>query len=150
MENLYDERFKFKGKLRKFHLISNNICYGPMPAPDDEVEQHLTINDKGRVWFSAYNFGHHGKFIKNRSKNFSVDKSAAERLLFAISENFSKGNVIMKICDVGVWEIELTNSDGQNYFFSGSMGDLEDISEMVRETLGMKDLFVFDENRRNK
>lgn len=150
MEILEEDRFKFKGKLRKFRLVSNNICYGPMPPPDDEVEQQLTINDKGRVWFSAYNFGHHGKFIKNRSKKFSVDKSAAERLLFAISEYFSKGNVIMKICDVGVWEIELTNSDGQNYFFSGSMGDLENISDMVRKTLGMNDLFVFGGNGRNK
>lgn len=150
MGKLEDDRFKFKGKLRKFHLISNNICYGPKPDPDDEVKQHLTFNDKGRVWFSSYNFGHNGKFIKNRSKNFSVDKSSAERLLFAISEYFSKGNLIMKICDVGVWKVELTNTEGQNYFFSGSMGDLEDISDMVRKTLGINDLFVFCENGRNK
>lgn len=30
-------------------IVSNNICYGSMPEPDEEVEQHLTINDEGRV-----------------------------------------------------------------------------------------------------
>lgn len=26
-------------KLKKIQLISNHICYGPMPKEDDEVEQ---------------------------------------------------------------------------------------------------------------
>ena len=34
-------------KLRKFRLISNDICYGPYPRPADEVEQHLSVNSKG-------------------------------------------------------------------------------------------------------
>ena len=44
--------FIFQGTLKKIRIVSNNICYGPMPDSDDEVEQHLTINDEGRVWFS--------------------------------------------------------------------------------------------------
>ncbi len=35
------------GKLRKFRLISNNICYVLTPQPSDEVERHLTVNEKG-------------------------------------------------------------------------------------------------------
>lgn len=53
--------FIFQGTLKKIRIVSNNICYGPMPDSDDEVEQHLTINDEGRVWFSGYNFGHSGE-----------------------------------------------------------------------------------------
>ena len=29
--------FIFQGTLKKVRIISNNICYGPMPEPDDEV-----------------------------------------------------------------------------------------------------------------
>ena len=46
--------FIFQGTLKKIRIVSNNICYGPMPDPDDEVEQHLTINDEGRVWFLGF------------------------------------------------------------------------------------------------
>lgn len=49
-----DNPFIFQGTLKKVRIVSNNICYGPMPEPDEEIEQHLTINDEGRVWFSGY------------------------------------------------------------------------------------------------
>lgn len=51
------ETLLFHGILKKVRIVSNHICYGPMPEPDEEVEQHLTINNEGRVWFSGYNFG---------------------------------------------------------------------------------------------
>lgn len=44
-----DNPFIFQGTLKKMRIVSNNICYGSMPEPDEEVEQHLTINDEGRV-----------------------------------------------------------------------------------------------------
>ena len=53
-----EDPFIFQGKLKKICIISNNICYGPIPVPSDEVEQRITINEQGRVWFSGYNFGH--------------------------------------------------------------------------------------------
>lgn len=63
-------------------VISNNICYGPMPESNEEVEQHLTINSEGRVWFSGYNFGTGGgQYEKARSKNFKIDKFATENCL---------------------------------------------------------------------
>ena len=53
--------FLFQGMLKKLRIVSNNIRYGPMPERDDEEEQHLTINDKGRVWFAGYHFGNAGE-----------------------------------------------------------------------------------------
>lgn len=41
-------------QIQKVRIISNNICYGPKPLPEDEVEQHLTISASGRVWFTGY------------------------------------------------------------------------------------------------
>lgn len=49
-----DNPFIFRGKPQKIRIISNRICYGLQPKPDDEVEQHITLCADGRVWFSAY------------------------------------------------------------------------------------------------
>ena len=42
--------------LKKIKLNSNNIRYGPEPSIGSEVEQNLTINSKGQVWFTGYNY----------------------------------------------------------------------------------------------
>ena len=36
--------FLFQGELRKIRLVSNRLGYGPCPEPDEEVEQHITLN----------------------------------------------------------------------------------------------------------
>ena len=36
--------FLVKGELRKIRLVSNRLGYGPCPEPDEEVEQHITLN----------------------------------------------------------------------------------------------------------
>lgn len=63
-----------KGVPQKVRIISNNVCYGPAPEADDEIEQHITLNADGRVWFSAYNFGAgFGEHEKARSKIYKID-----------------------------------------------------------------------------
>lgn len=133
-------------------IVSNNICYGPMPNPDDEVEQHLTINDEGHVWFSGYNFGHSGeRYEKARSKNFKIEKVATDRLLCAIAAYFGNEYDEIFATDIGNWEMELTNTEGAVYKFRGSLcADFNyegiDLSDLVRDTVGMDDLYVFDGN----
>lgn len=91
-------------------IVSNNICYEYMPEPDKEVEQHLTINDEGRVWFSGYNFGHSGeRYEKARSKNFKIEKVATNRLLCAIATYFEMNT--MKFC-YRYWQL----GDGTNKY----------------------------------
>ena len=53
--------------------------------------------------------------------------------------------------DIGDWVMELTNSEGMTYKFRGSLcADLDyegkDLSDLVRDTVGMDDLYVFDGN----
>lgn len=144
--------FIFQGTLKKMRIVSNNICYDPMPEPDEEVEQHLTINNEGRVWFSGYNYGYGGeRYEKARSKNFKIDKSAADNLFGAIAAYFSNEYTEIFATDIGDWVMELTNTEGITYKFRGSLCaefDYEgtDLSDLVRDTVGMDDLYVFDGN----
>ena len=41
----------FQGQIKGMKLISNHLCYGPRPEPDDEIEQHLSLFADGRVFF---------------------------------------------------------------------------------------------------
>lgn len=144
-----DNPFIFQGTLKKMRVISNNICYGPMPEPNEEVEQHLTINNEGRVWFSGYNFGCGGeRYEKARSKNFKIDKDATDKLFDAIAAYF--GNEYMEVfaTDIGDWVMELTNSEGMTYKFRGSLcADFDyegkDLSDLVRDTVGMAAVCMF-------
>ncbi len=144
--------FIFQGALKKMRIVSNNICYGLMPQPDDEVEQHLAINKDGRVWFSGYNYGYGGeKYEKTRSRNFKIEKTSADRLFVVISAYFGKEYNEVFATDIGDWTMELTNTDGVTYKFRGALcADLEyegdDLSDLIREAVEMDDLYVFDGN----
>lgn len=147
-----DNPFIFQGTIKKMRIISNNICYGPMPEPHEEVEQHLTINSEGRVWFSGYNFGTGGgQYEKARSKNFKIDRLATEKLFGAMAAYFGNEYTEIFATDIGDWVMELTNTGGVTYKFRGSLCadfdyDGTDLSDLVRETVSMDDLYVFDGN----
>lgn len=149
-----DTPFIFQGEPQKIRIVSNSICYGPPPEPEDEVEQHLTINAEGRVWFSAYNFGEgFGRYKKNRSQMFKIDKAVADKVLNSVASYFSGKYEELFATDIGDWVMEITNTDGEIYKFRGSLcADFEvngvDLSDMVREALGMDDLYVFDGNNK--
>lgn len=112
------------------------------------MEQHLTINDEGRVWFSGYNFGHNGeRYEKACSKNFRIEKATTDRLLCAIAAYFGNEYDEIFATDIGNWEMELTNTEGTVYKFRGSLcADFDyegiDLSDLVRDTVGMAVRFL--------
>ena len=132
-------------------IISNNLCYGPAPKPDDEVEQHLSIDNEGNVRFSGFKFGNTRgqRYEKARTKRFKIEKASAEKLLNALADYFENEYSGIFITDCGSWEMKLTDIKGTCFEFCGSFYvELKykdaDLSELVRDTLGMDDLFVFD------
>lgn len=53
--------------------------------------------------------------------------------------------------DIGDWHMEIINTDGESYHFRGSLfADLEfdgiDLSNLIRDGIGIKKLYVFDGN----
>lgn len=144
--------FMFEGKPKTIHIVSNNICYGPCPEPTDEVEQHITISADGQVKFSSFNFGYGmEQYQKGRNRKFNIGKPAAKKILNAVSGYFSQEYIEIFATDIGDWHMEIINTDGESYHFRGSLcADFEidgiDLSDLIRDEIGIDDLYVFDGN----
>ena len=136
--------------LKKFRLISNNICYGPCPNADEEVEQHLTIISDGRVWFSRYNYGlGDGKYELAEKKQLNIGKDIAVDILAFTKKYFDEKGIVMKCTDVGIWELFLTDENDAQYTIDGSVipdDYTSEISNYIRERLPLENLFLFDGN----
>ena len=136
--------------LKKLRLISNNICYGPCPDADEEVEQHLTIISDGRVWFSRYNYGlGDGKYELAEKKQLNIGKDIAVDILAFTKKYFDEKGIVMKCTDVGIWELFLTDENDAKYTIDGCVVPddyTSEISNYIRERLPLENLFLFDGN----
>lgn len=142
---------KFTGQLKKMRLVSNNLCYGPPPEPEEEIEQHLTLFSDGRVYFTGYKIGEYGvgKYQKKRSKRFKVEAARAGYLLGNVGLYFSEHLNMIFATDIGTWTLELTNTDGKVFEYEGSLCDDPEVehkglSVLLRKYLNMPELFGFD------
>ena len=134
-------------KLQKATIKSNNVGFGPMPEPLEEVEQRLTISRCGRVWFSAYSYGG----TRLRKKQVWLGEERACRLLHLIGTYFCSGEELSLATDIGMWEMRLQDINGAATKFVGSLCcafqvEGRDLSTIIREELGMRDLFLYDGN----
>lgn len=134
-------------KLHKATIKSNSVGFGPMPEPLEEVEQRLTISRFGRVWFSAYSYGG----TRLRKKQVWLGEERACRLLYLIGTYFCSCEELSLATDIGMWEMRLQDIDGVATKFVGSLCcafrvEGRDLSTIIREELGMRDLFLYDGN----
>ena len=137
----------------KIIIKSNNISYGPMPAFNDEVEQHVKIYRDGRVQISRFVYGsgvkRHG-YIKAAKNVFQIPTKKAAWLLDLISGYFKDHDQEEWFAtDIGDFQITITMEDGTKIRRKGSLdqdfeiGD-DDLNSIIRETLGVDDLFLFN------
>ncbi|MCC8030006.1 MAG: hypothetical protein LIO75_09495 [Lachnospiraceae bacterium] len=142
------------GKIQRIKICSNSICYGPRPLPEDEVEQHLTLTRDGRIFFASYVYGEgNGKYRKNSIRRFKIDQTKVERIMTLFEKHFSEYHDYRFVTDVGDWKMEITNTEGKRFVFCGSLcADIPesgtDLSELVRDELGMQNLLVIDGNNK--
>lgn len=145
----HEKQFRFKGKLRKLQLVSNNIGYGSIPLPrEDEVEQRLTIVSDGRVWLSRYKYGANGdsdKYELTVKQHLKID---ATPLIREFEHFFHEGYDAHAATDVGSWELRLQNMDGDIFKTHGSLvsghKELDLLSDSIRSKIGYHDLFAFN------
>ena len=142
--------------VEKVIIKSNNIKYGPPPAFNDEVEQHVKICRNGRVRITRYVFGsgvrQHG-YVKAAKDDYRIPEDTAAWFLDLIGGYFTEHDQEEEwfMTDVGDFRITITLEDGTKIRRKGSLGcDFEieeeddDLSSIIRETLGVNDLFLFD------
>ena len=148
--NGYPPEVYFDGQIRRFKIVTNGMCYGPCPEPEDEIEQHLTVARDGRVWFTGYNYGTWGtgKHEKGRTKQFRLSEEAVKPIFDAFQAYFSTGFIPWFATDIGSWEMMITTDAGDKTKFYSSYGsDMEyngkQLTEIVREILQIEDLWVF-------
>lgn len=135
----------------KIQLTSNNIGYGPPPNYDDEVEQRLTLTADGKVWFSSYVYGlGDKKYELNNIKRYKIDAIKAKKILSAFSRYFDEHFIPCFATDIGSWNLRITTADGTISHFEGSLCDDfkidgDDLSDILRNTLGLESLWGFKE-----
>lgn len=139
----------FRGRLYKLRLIASDIAYGPCPAPDEEVEQRLTIMRNGMVWLSRWAFGCGIKPTLICREQFRIGDNAVT-ILFERMEAYFSGNLKMALAsDADVWNLELTNTNKQVYYYYGSVcrslaPELDTISDQLRLLVGRSGLIAFN------
>ena len=137
---------------QSFRLISNNLCFGPMPNKFDEVEQHLTVSSNGRVWFSARNYEQYteGKGFC-RKKQLNIGKWKAQFLINIVRNVY----VEYDVTDCGYWEMTVREADNR-WTSSGPLIGNEigttygsipiPVTKLVRRYIPVYGLWVFDSN----
>ena len=150
--------FVFFGNAKKVKIHSNNICFGYCPKKGDEVEQHLTITEDGRVWLTRYAINEDLNFAdykKTEQKQFRIDPEKARLLLSKFTKYFRDEYEINFATDVGLFEMWIDDDEGKKAYFVGPLisefeVDGYDLSQLVRDTLDDQSLFVFDDNAYEK
>lgn len=150
--------FVFFGNAKKVKIHSNNIYFGYCPKKCDEVEQHLTITEDGRVWLTRYAIKEDLNFAdlkKTEQKQFIIDKEKAKFLLSKFTKYFRDEYNLLFATDVGQFEMWIDDDEGKKAYFVGPMiseivVDGYNLSQLVRDTLNDQTLFVFDSNEFEK
>ncbi|MCD8220415.1 MAG: hypothetical protein LUC50_08930 [Ruminococcus sp.] len=142
--------YVYHKRLQKAQIISDLLCYGPCPEPDDPVEQHLTISSTGRIWFTERVFGPLGdtRYPIGRKIQMSIGKERAYAIL-SILADYSESEAPLIYCtDIGSWYMTLTGVDDSKEKLSCSMngdvfvGDIY-LNDFIRARIPIKGLAVF-------
>lgn len=138
--------------IKSIKLISNNIGYGPMPLPNEEVEQHLTISSSGRVWFSARSYEQWEQGRGTRwKKQVNIGPWKAQFLLDLIDKIHSD----LMVMDCGEYTLTIRYQDGSVRKTSGSLyedvmvplyGGFTSITKLLRRYIPIRELWGFNED----
>ena len=145
---MMDEPKLFKGTLVKIKLISNSMCYGPCPMPDQEIEQRITITPT-HIWVSRYDYGEGEPYKLRQRFDGRIARENGDAILKSIEDYFKNEECFIPYAtDVGDWVLTLTNENGEDYRFVGSLLSLgtllDDISQDMRKRLDMPFLYLFN------
>ena len=151
MNQIENELFLFEGNIAKIVIESEDSMYCP-PAPGQEIRQRLTLNQNGSVALTRWYSGDFSVVppITEESKVMRRWRNKpTENVLEIIANYFREYHMQERICDSGVWEIVLVNTEGRKWIFFGSLGSRMEmnglnLSVQTRKNLGIRNLWMFD------
>ena len=141
----------FEGNIEKIVIESEDSGFCPS-APGQEIRQRLTLNRNGNVALTRWYSGDFSVVppITEESKHLRRWKNKpTDKIMEYIANYFREYQVQEIICDGGVWDIMLENTDGEKWTYTGSLGSrMEvyglDLSVQTRKVLEIRDLWMFD------
>ncbi len=92
-----------KRALASLYFESNSICYGPIPEPDDLVEQSLELHADGYVLVIDYVFGEGWPYRMKSEKKYYLEPAVAKKILREAREMFTEKLPREFVTDVGSW-----------------------------------------------
>lgn len=139
----------FQGKLVSLKLVSNNLRFGPVPAPGVEFEQQLTLTQNGNGTYHVLTMDRYGQEQISRTKKIRLKPAQAQGILQQFETYFHQGYETEFATDIGQWNLCLKNSEGEKFYFLGSLlATLEveglDLSDCLRQALKLPELNAFD------
>lgn len=146
------EKGHFSGTIAQVRIITNTWCYGMTPGPNDVVEQDITLYASGKVKAKGYGLGRKGD-VKHKlwKEKWDLDDEIMADVFHAISTCFATDPVDIETEDVGVWAMEVTDTEGITYAFYGTSNvqlfyEGYNLSHYMRGLLENENLFLFDGN----
>lgn len=135
----------FKGIIERIEIVSdfsnaeNSLMY------NRDSKQRIVINNDASVEFMGY--GTDGK--ERRNKTLTINQKDKTKIFEMVAGYFSKDHNFGMALGAGIWKINLTDSDGEDYAYCGMIGDEVEydgisLSEFIRESVGIGELYVFD------
>ena len=126
-------------------LVSWDSCFGIRPLPDTVATQRLQLWADGQVKLERVT-----EAKQRRRKSFHISPEAAQKVLSSVGRYFESVGLLYRVTDCGMWHLTLKGDEGEPYQAECSLHEdlfLEDgtgLSALLRETLGLPDLFAFN------
>lgn len=131
-------------------IFSDNLCYGPAPAPEAEVQQKLSIFDNGIVDLIRYKYGAGYPYKLSEEVKLEIHPENAADTIDMLTTYFQTTYRACFMTDVGVWKATWEDKAGNIGYTTGPLIDSDDqlneISNWIRVSLSLDDLFCFDGN----
>lgn len=141
--------YVYQKRLQKAKIVTNLLCYGPCPEPNDPIEQHLTISSTGRVWFSEKILGSpdDSKHPTGRKVQMSIGRGRAAAILSKLAD-LKEPDPFSYCTDCGSWHLTLTRPDGTKVKMTDSANngvilDGENLTDFIRNRIPIESLMIF-------
>ena len=140
----------FCGKLKKLHFYTFMPVYVEGEVDNKEVAQDVTLDIDGNFVLSGYRMNPNGgKPIKIRAAQFKIHKDAVAEIFSELETYYREKHTSVFTIESGEFEVDLYNDKDEQFHYASSVymdEQLRNLSNMIREKLGIDDLFLFDGN----